>query len=221
MNIIDIIIIAVLLSGGFTGFHNGFFKQSVILLGTIIVFIVSWMFKDYIANFLSFKLPFFRFGGLTSLNIVLYQLIAFLVILALLSTVLIVLVKITGIFETILKFTIVLGIPSKILGFFVGLVESYIILFVILFFLNQPAFSFNFMKDSSYSRVIIHSSPILSDVVGDMNSSVKEIYKITKDYKSKKDAKSTNKKIVKSLLKYDVVDQKYLDKLEKKGKIKY
>ena len=77
------------------------------------------------------------------------------------------------------------------------------------------------MKDSSYSRFIIHSSPILSDVVGDMNSSVKEIYKITKDYKSKKDAKSTNKKIVKSLLKHDVVDQKYLDKLKKKGKIKY
>ncbi len=221
MNIVDIIIIAVLLSGGLTGFHNGFFKQSLILFGTIIIFVVSWYFKDYIADFLSFFLPFFKFGGLTSLNIVLYQLMAFLLILAFLAAVLIVLIKITGIFEKVLKFTIVLGIPSKILGFFVGLLESYIILFVILFFLNQPAFSFNFMKDSSYSSFIIHSSPILSDVVGDMNNSVKEIYKITKDYKGNKNAKKTNKKIIKSLLKYDVVDQKYLDKLEKKGKIKY
>lgn len=221
MNIVDIIIIAVLLSGGCTGFHNGFFKQSVILFGTIIIFLLSWYFKDYIANFLSFTLPFFKFGGLTSLNIVLYQLIAFLLVLVILAAVLIVLIKITGIFEKILKFTIVLGIPSKILGFFIGILESYIILFVVLFFLNQPAFSFNFIKDSSYSPFIIHSSPILSDVVGDMNSSVKEIYKITKDYKDNKDTKKTNKKIVKSLLKHDVIDQKYLDKLKKKGKIKY
>lgn len=221
MNIADIVIIVFLLVGGATGFGNGFFKQSVIFVGTIFVFIVSWFLKDFIAAFLSFTMPFLKFNGLSALNIVFYQSISFLIILAVLIAVLVVLIKITGIFEKVLKFTIVLGIPSKILGFFVGLLESYVILFVVLFFLNQPSFGIHITNDSELSPFIINSSPILSDVVGDMNESVKDIYRITKDYEDSGNEKETNKKIIDSLLKHKVIDQKYLDKLEKKGKISY
>ena len=221
MNIADIVIIVFLLVGGATGFGNGFFKQSVIFVGTIFVFIISWFLKDFIAAFLSFTMTFLKFNGLSALNIVFYQSISFLIILAVLIAVLVVLIKITGIFEKVLKFTIVLGIPSKILGFFVGLLESYVILFVVLFFLNQPALGIHITNDSELSPFIINSSPILSDVVGDMNESVKDIYRITKDYEDSGNEKETNKKIIDSLLKHKVIDQKYLDKLEKKGKISY
>ena len=219
MNTVDIIILLALLMGGVAGAKNGFFKQSVILIGTIIIFVLSWLFKDVIANFLSFTMPFFKFSGLTALNIVLYQLIGFLALLALLSAVLIVLSKITGIFEKILKFTVVLGIPSKILGFIVGLIEAYVIIFIVLFFLNQPAFNLDIIKDSNASKIIVNSSPGLSNLVSNTNEVVKDTYRITKDISSSKNNKESNEEIINSLLKHKVIDQKYLDKLKEKGKI--
>ncbi len=221
MNFVDILIIIVLISGGITGAHNGFFKQSVVLIGTIICFILAWMFKNPIANFLSFTLPFFSFNGLKSLNILFYQLVAFLSLLALLSAVLIVLIKITGVFEKILKFTIVLGIPSKILGFIVGLIETYIIVFAVLFFAKQPIFNQELFDESTLTPVIINSSPGLSNIVENMNDSLKDIYTITKNYEDNKDENRTNKEIIDSLLKHKVINQNYVDKIKKQGKIDY
>ena len=220
MNFVDILLIIVLISGGLAGAHNGFFKQSVVLVGTIICFILAWIFKNPIADFLSFNLPFFSFNGLKSLNILFYQLAAFLSLLLLFSAVLIVLIKMTGIFEKILKMTIILGIPSKILGFFVGLIETYIIVFAVLFFAKQPIFNQELLEESLLTPIIVNSSPGLSNIVGNMNDSLKDIYIITKDYDNK-DKSKTNKEIIDSLLKHKVIDQNYVDKLEKKGKIKY
>lgn len=221
MNFVDILIILVLISGGIAGAHNGFFKQSVVLVGTIICFLLAWFLKNPIADFLSFNLPFFSFNGLKSLNIVFYQLTAFLVLLALFSAVLIVLIKITGIFEKILKFTIVLGIPSKILGFIVGLIETYIIVFAILFFAKQPIFNQELIEESKIAPVIVNSSPGLSNVVSNMNESLKDIFIITKDYEDNKDKDKTNKQVVESLLRHNVINQNYIDKLQKQGKISY
>lgn len=225
MNIVDIVIIFGLLLGGTAGWHNGFFKQTALLLGTILCFILAWIFKNIIANFLSYTLPFFDFAGpfqgLTSLNIVLYQLLSFILLLILFTSVLVVLVRITGGFEKILKFTIILGIPSKILGFIVGVIESYIILFAILFFVNQPVFNFEIVNESKFSSPILNSSPGLSNVVGNMNDAIKDIYVITKDYNNNQNAYSFNKQVVDSLLKHNVIDQEYINTLREKGKINY
>lgn len=225
MNIVDVVIIFGLLLGGTAGWHNGFFKQTVLLLGTIICFILAWIFKDIIANFFSYNLPFFDFAGpfqgLTSLNIVLYQLLSFILLLILFTSVLVVLVRITGGFEKILKFTIILGIPSKILGFIVGVIESYIILFAILFFVNQPVFNLEIVNNSKLTSPILNSSPGLSNVVGNMNSAIKDIYVITKDYNDNQNANAFNKKVVNSLLKHNVVDNEYVSTLREKGKINY
>lgn len=225
MNIFDIIIILCLISAGFTGSYNGFFKQSVMLIGTIVAFILSWTLKDIIANFLSYNLPFFNFAGpfkgLTSLNIVLYQLIAFMILLCLFTAVLIVLIKITGVFEKVLKATIFLGIPSKILGFIVGLIEGYIIIFAVLFFLKQPAFNIKFLDNSKLTNPIVNSSPGLSNIVGGMNDAINDIYVITKDYNTNQNTNSTNKKIVNTLLEHKVITKEYLNKIRQKGKINY
>ena len=221
MGFVDILVIIVLILGGITGAKNGFFKQTVVLVGTIICFLLAWFLKNPIANFMSYNFPFFSFNGLESLNIVFYQLTAFLVLLALFAAVLVVLTKITGVFEKILKFTIILGIPSKILGFIVGLIETYIIVFAILFFAKQPIFNQEVFEDSKLTPVIVNSSPGLSNIVSNMNESLKDIFIITKDYEDNHDKNSTNKQIIDSLLKHKVIDKDYVDKLVKKGKIKY
>lgn len=223
MNIIDVVVIMLLLFGGVSGAKNGFFKQTVILIGTILCFILSWYLKDIIANFLSFTLPFFNFigpfEGLTSLNIILYQLISFMFLMCLFTSVLIVLAKITGGFEKILNFTIILGIPSKILGFIVGAIEAYIILFALLFFFNQPAFNFEIINESKFTPVIVNSSPGLSNIVGNMNDAIRDIYTISKDYNYTQNSNKFNRRIVDELLEHKVIDVEYVEKLIEKDKL--
>lgn len=225
MNIIDVVIIFGLILGGMAGARNGVFKQTTLLIGTILCFVLSWLLKDFIANFLSYTLPFFNFAGpfkgLTSLNIVMYQLIAFMILMALFTSVLVVLLKITDGFEKFLKFTVLLGIPSKILGFIVGVLEAYVILFAILFFVNQPAFNFDVVNESHFKDPILTSSPGLSNMVGDMNDAVNDIYYITKDYHYSQNSNTFNKRVVNSLLEHDVIDDEYLNELRTRGKIDY
>ena len=198
MGMFDYIIILVLLFGGAAGARNGFFKQSVVLLGTILCFILAWVLKNPIANFLSFTLPFWNFAGplegLTSLNIVLYQLISFVFLLMLFST---------------------------ILAIVVGVIEAYVIVFVILFFLNQPVLDNELVNDSKLRPIILNSSPVLSNIVSDMNEAITDIYDVNKTYSKNKDKNQFNKEVVNILIENNVIDKDYVKKLEQKGKIKY
>ena len=169
IGIVDAFIIGIILIFGIGGLKNGFFKQTVITIGTILLFVVSYYLKDYVADFLSYNFPFFDFGGnmtgLVSLNIIMYQLIGFILVFVVLSIVFGLIVKITGIFEKLLKFTIVLGIPSKILGFLLGLVEGYVVVFIALFFLHQPIVNVGILGESKFmDSILSFSMPIASSI---------------------------------------------------------
>ena len=127
MNFIDIIILIFILSYGLLGYKRGVFKQSIIIIGTILVILISYRFKNVIGDFLALNLPFFKFtnilGGAVSLNIIFYQAVGFLLVSVILTVIFKIVVAITGVFEKILRFTIILGIPSKLLGLVVGLMK--------------------------------------------------------------------------------------------------
>lgn len=224
MSIIDILVVILILICGVVGFKRGVFKQAVVTIGTILVFVLSYHFKDYLANFFSYNLPFFNFtgefAGLSSINIIMYQMIAFLIMFAFFGTILAVLIKITGIFEKILKFTIVLGIPSKILGLLLGLVEGYIVAFVFLFVITQPALKINLIEDSKFTNVILNSSPVLSNIVEDTENTIIEVYDLGKDYLVDKDADKFNRNSIDIMLKNKIITKEYVKKLIDKNKIK-
>lgn len=223
MGIVDIFIIILILICGGIGFKRGVFKQAVITIGTILVFILSYHFKDYLADFFSYNLPFFKFigdfQGASTINIIMYQMLAFLIMFALFSSILAILIKVTGIFEKILRFTIILGIPSKILGLILGLVEGYVITFILLFVLSQPAFKIDIINNSNFSNTILNSSPILSDIVSDTRDTVVEIYELGKDYVIDKDADKFNRNSIDIMLKNNIITKEYVEKLVKKDKI--
>lgn len=223
IGIVDAFIIGIILIFGVGGLKNGFFKQTVITIGTILLFVVSYYLKDFVADFLSYNLPFFDFGGdmmgLVSLNIIMYQLIGFILVFVVLSVIFGIIVKITGIFEKILKFTIILGIPSKILGFLLGLVEGYVVVFIALFFLHQPIVDVKVLGESKFMDPILSSSPVLSNVVSDTNDVISEVYVLVDDYLKDKDVHKFNVKSIDTMLKYKVIDVDYMDKLIEKDKI--
>lgn len=223
MGIVDILIIIFILSFGILGSKRGFFKQTVTTVGSILVFVLAYYFKDGVANLLTFNLPFFNFKGeilgLTSLNIIMYQLIAFLLMVLIFSSILAVIIKITGIFEKILRLTIVLGIPSKILGFILGLVEGYIITYIILFILMLPILKIDIIDNSSFARPILKSSPVISNIVGTTKDTCLSIYDLVNDYSKDKDKDKFNKEAIRIMLSNNMITKSYVEELINKGKL--
>jgi len=225
MNIVDAIIILLVLACGLAGFKRGVFKQLVTTVGFVLVVVLAFYLKNPIAEFLSLHLPFFTFGegvaNAISFNIILYQLISFILVIIVLETVLQVLIKVTGIVEKILKFTIILGIPSKILGFIVGIVEGFIITFLILFFLRQPGFNLKIFDESKLTDPILKSTPVLSQVAGGFVDTFNDLYELGNDYyEQKMDEDTLNLKSIDVMLEHKIITPNYVVKLVDANKIK-
>ena len=223
MNIIDIAIIFIVLAFGVLGAKRGVFEELVTTVGFILVVVIAYILKTPIAEWMSLNLPFIKFHGLlneASFNILFYQVIAFIMVVIFLEVILQALIKVSGFVEKVLKFTIILGIPSKILGFFVGLIEGFVIVFLALFLLKQPIFDINLFNDSKLTMPILNSTPLLSNVGGGIVSTIEDTYKLIEDYDDKKiDANTLELESIDVLLKHKVVSKGYIKKLVDKGKI--
>lgn len=225
MNLTDIIIIVFITIGGMIGFKNGFTKSVVKCLGILTVLILSFILKNPISQILMNFGPFIPFGGLikgvTILNILLYEFIAFSIVFSILMVVLKILTKTTSIFEKILNFTIILGIPSKILGLLFGLIQNYIIVFFIMYFLAMPNFSeVSLVKDSSLKAPILRNTPILSTVADKSIKVFDEFKSLSDKYKNSKNANEFNLETVDLFLKYDVTNIDTIKSLRNSGKLK-
>lgn len=223
MNIVDVVIILIILCGAVIGFKRGVIKELVMTVGFLLVFVISFYLKNPIVEWLSPYLPFFDFWGVfegvTVLNIILYQIIAFLIVFSVVMVVFRALLEITGFIEKILKFTIILGIPSKILGAVVGAIEGFIIAFVVVFVLNQPMLDIGIMKDSKYKDRVL-DTPVLTNIVSSVNETVRDVYELMENEQYKKDSDAFNLKAIDVMLEHKMITVGYVENLIDNGKIK-
>jgi len=221
--VLDAIIILFIGLGAVLGFKKGVIKSAVTLIGTIIALIVAYALKNPISAIFYNVFPFFNFTGselegVTVLNIVIYEVLAFLVAFSLLSIVLKLVIKVSGLIEGILKATIVLGIPSKLLGLVFGAIEAVIFLFVILFVFAQFNFSAMAIRDSQWATGVLNKTPFISGIVEDSFSAVTEIIDLQDKYtKGNKDA--YNLEALDILLKHEVITVDSASSLIDNGKL--
>lgn len=224
MNIVDILIIIFILLGVSIGFKQGFTKSLVDFAGIIIVIILAYLLKNPVSEALMNFGPFFKFEGIikgvTVLNIAVYEVIAFMLVFTVLMIVLRVLLLTTGILETILKFTIVLGIPSKILGAIVGALKNYIIVFFVLYLLSMPNFvDVDFVKKSNFREPILKNTPVLSKVADSSLKVLDEFKGLSDKYININNSNQFNLETLDLFLKYKVVTVNTVKKLDESGKI--
>lgn len=224
MNIIDIIIILILLMGGVIGFKNGVIRQTVSFVGFFIVVILSYFLKDFVSVILYKFVPFFSFSGslagVTTLNILIYEVIAFLLVYVILMAIYHFIVRVTRIVETILKFTVILGIPSKLLGMVVGFIETYIMLFIGLYCLSLPIFQIPMMNESGVRNTILNRTPGLSSAVSKSLNVVNEFADLKEKYKDTTNKNELNKETLDLFLKYNVVRYDTAKELVDSSKLK-
>ena len=223
---LDIIIIMIIVFGALIGFKRGIIKQSVVTLGMILVVILSFALKNPVSAFMYKNFPFFSFNGIyediSVLNILLYEIIAFSIVFSILSTILIIIIRISNSFDKILKLTFLFALPSRILGAILGAMEYYLIVFIFLFVIMQPVFELNnsdLFKNSKLKNVILEKTPFVSGYIEPTVKTVEEIEKLIKDRK-KYDEKQFNCKVTNIMVKNKIIDKKSLDYLYSSGKIK-
>lgn len=223
MNIIDAVIILVLLAGAVFGLKRGFTKQLLSFLGIFVVVVLAFWLKNPISIFLYEHLPFFKFGGVfkgvTVLNIALYELIALMVLMFVLTFAMRILLFASSVFERILKFTIILGIPSKILGAIVGVIESYVWIFIVLYLFTLPVFNIEIVNDSKLKDPILKNTPILSGFANNTMKVVEEFVDLKDQYKNTPNANEFNKDTLDLFLKYNVITIESTEKLLEKNKL--
>lgn len=170
-SLVDLIILLMIIMGAIVGFKNGAIKEGTKFIGLFVIIILSFILKDKLMILMYENLPFFDFFGLIkgidAINILFYQLVSFLIIFAAFMFVLKVLLVITGLIEWLLKMTIFLSIPSKILGIVVGALEYYVYLFIALYILNMPIFGLTLVSESKLGTSMLENTPILSELVDD------------------------------------------------------
>lgn len=221
MSILDIAIIFIILFSAIMGAKRGFFKELVMTAGYIIVLIISWNLKNPLANILSFNLPFFEIGGLKAINIILYQFLAFIIIELLLLIIFHIVLRLVSGFEKFLNFTIILGIPSKILGFIVGALYGVVLAYFLCLILNWPIFM-PFIKELPKSKLkstILNGTPLLNKAGDTFNNAANDINHLLEKRDENGKIKTNDKDIINILLKNKVIDNKYIESLEKRGKI--
>ena len=125
----------------------------------------------------------------------------------------------TSVFETLLKFTIILGLPSKILGAILGLIKNYVLVFIALYVLTLPTISGNaFLNDSKFIKPILEKTPVLS-IFADKTVSVANEFVQIKDKYENSNTNEFNLETLDLFLKYDVVKLETVEKLVDKDKL--
>ena len=224
---LDIVILGIILFGALIGFKRGIIKQSVVTIGMILVIMLSFILKNPISSFMYRHFPFFSFNGLyeniSVLNILLYEVIAFFVVFSILSTILLIIIKISNSFDKILKLTFIFALPSRILGAILGALEYYLLVFIILFVLMQPMFELSnsdLFVNSKLKNHILQKTPFVSDYIKPTVKSVNEIEKLIKN-RDKYSQNEFNCKITNIIVKNKIIEKKSLDYLYSSGKIKH
>ena len=227
MTAIDIVILLLLVMFGVVGWKQGVIKEAVQFIGMIIILVISFIFKGELGNLFCKWLPFFNFNGspiegMTTLNILLYQILGFVIIFTVLYAIYNIILKISGIFQKLVNWTIILLIPSKLGGLILGLLEGYVLIFVILLIITGlPASYTSNFTNSSLVKTIVYKTPILSSASKDVTNSMKDVYELVDEVAQKKiTTNEANLKTVDVMLKYDLVTPKTVEQLVILDKLK-
>ena len=220
LNIFNIGIILILIGYIIGGWKKGVVKETTTFIGIIIVFFLSFYLKGIVGSFLCTICPFFEFDGLISLNILIYQAIAFILLYSIFMAIYGFLIKVSNGLQKIINATIILVIPSKILGAIIGFIEGWMFVFIVLLVLLIPLRNFDQYNESEVNRLVLFHTPVLSDTVRPFTKGVKEIYDVSSKISKKEiDTNEANLKSIKIMLKYKLVDADTILNLIEVGKL--
>ncbi|WP_175990822.1 CvpA family protein [Bacillus sp. Marseille-Q1617] len=171
---LDLVLLIILLAGFFTGLKRGFILQAVHMTGFIVSFIVAYIYYDQLAPKLTLWIPYPVLDEQSKLNMIFemtnmdqayYRVIAFAMIFFAVKI-------IVHIFGSMLDFVAHLPVLKQlnvIGGGVLGLIETYLIIFILLFIaVLLPIDTVqSFINDSFIAQAMVKHTPVFSEMVKD------------------------------------------------------
>ena len=224
LNIFDVGIILLLIMFLIVGFKNGVIREVFALIGIIAVFILSFVFKGLLGNLMCIILPFFKLSGVIEgfsvINILIYQIIAFMLVFAILLTIYEIFLKISKFIQKVVNLTIILILPSKLLGAVVSLIKGVIVLFAVFIVLMIPLKNSELFTGSTMVNQILYKTPILSQSSNNYINTVEEIYNLAEKVSNKKiSTNAANLELLDMMLKHKIVNKSTVESLVKLHKL--
>lgn len=224
LNIFDVGIILLLIMFLIVGFKNGVIREAFSLIGIIAVFILSFVFKGLLGNLMCIILPFFKLSGVIEgfsvINILIYQIIAFMLVFAILLTIYEIFLKISKFIQKLVNLTIILILPSKLLGAVVSLIKGVIVLFAVFIVLMIPLKNSELFTGSTMVNQILYKTPILSQSSNNYINTVEEIYNLAEKVSNKKiSTNDANLELLDMMLKHKIVNKSTVESLVKLHKL--
>ncbi len=221
--IVNIVIILVIVFGALEGYKKGLFESIIRFFGFIIACILAFAFKNKLSVLMYTYLPFFKFGGeikgITAINILLYELLAFIIIFIVVTLVINLILKMTNAIEKIVKAIPIIGLIDQLLGAVIGLIDSIVVLYLVIFIFKFGCNLFGFYVQPSLADNIMEI-PILNEKFGNSIGAFDDIVSLKDEYSSS-EKEEFNNKAIKILLDKKVITKENLDLLIQKKKIKY
>ena len=224
MAILDGIIIILITFGVLYGTKRGFLNGIVSLAGLFIAFIFGILFRGMIADVLLKGMPFLKFSGsykgMSSLNILFYEAIAFVLIFLFFISLLSIILKLTGVLQKVIDYSIVLTLPSKILGVIVGVLNALIISYAMSFVMLNMNSTRWLVHESKIANFLLKNTIIVPNVSKKYYESTKDVNDIIDKCKHQKNKKKCNKDVANTLIKNKVVSKDKVIELIESGKLK-
>ena len=128
---------------------------------------------------------------------------------------------VTGFIDTLLKFTVIWIIPSKIGGAIIGFLESWVFIFLVLFILTQFNFSIFLVSKSTVANFILDHTPVVGTYMSGARKAAKDIYAKVND--AVKDENKTTKELNVEILgievSYGLISKEKANELMETGKL--
>ncbi len=222
--VVSILVILIFVADVIAGYRKGFLEGGVKFLKTIIAMLSAYFMKAPLSKYMYLNLPFFRleglFKGVTSLNILIYEVIAFFLVFILVLVILNVVSTLLKLDEKVLRLVSIIGVPNKIMGAIIGGLKSIVFLYfcLTLFFVVS-----NYLKIDTGESLgdYVVNTPILKSTFGNVLDSFDQITDLAVQYENIQDKDELNKKSIDILLEYDIITQENLDLLIDAGKVQY
>lgn len=208
MKIVMIMLFSLVLAlFAYIGYKKGVFKQLISFVLFVLMTITAYKLRVFPASLCIKYLPFFNFGGaynkVYSLNILIYQIISFIVILVLIYCIIYIIIGLTGISEYLTKKQLSFDLISKLFGLLFGLFEGFIVSFVISVCLLQFPMTQSLIMNNKVLKGMVEKTPIVSRVFSSTIVSSQEFYFVSQDKAMSPEEK--NLEMIRKLIRYEII----------------
>ena len=199
----NVIVVVWLVLGLVIGFWTGFLNRTIKIVEMFVIVFLAVLLKNPVSALLYKHLPFFKFD-IQSLNIVIYEAIAFVLLIIILVIIIKLINSLINFVESFFSFLLNLGFPSRLMGAVIGFCEGafylYFFVFIVLFFSTLCKMPIG----NSLANKYLYNAPILNISIG---PSLQSCLEITEVAVNGEDKNEVDKKSLDILLQYKILSK--------------